>query len=72
MNQTREIATIGGVAWSLEPSGRIVGKMEDVEVQEFWIANPPVAHVEMFTALCELAVAQGLLRRIPIYDFANR
>ena len=71
---SREIATIDGVVWTLGLDGNIKGMEGDYIMYEFWIANPPTNNkglLSVFSMICELALARGLLTSIRIYHLAQ-
>lgn len=71
-----EITVANNTRWYLDVvTGRLFGVIDDEAcpqiVHEFYIGNPPapddVTRHVVFSEICELAVSQGVLRRICTY-----
>lgn len=65
------------ITWELTPLGKLEGYHLDSThpMYEFWIGNPPAPDSKdhsLFVAVCEFAVAQGLLRPIHVYALTER
>lgn len=61
-----------GIDWCIYPNGRLIGSKRESSfiLYEFWITNPPPHDSKdhaLFVAVCEFAVAQGILRPLRVY-----
>jgi hypothetical protein len=61
------------LSWFIYPNGKLVGYFMDnnVPTYEFWVANPPARDSKdysLFIAVCEFAVAKGILQ--PMHTYA--
>ncbi len=64
-----------GIEWYLTNVGQLIGMSDKFPAYEFWVGNPPSPTSKdhsLFVAVCEFAVAQGLLRPIHVYAITTR
>lgn len=71
MSKERVILTREGITWSLTNRGEIIGRNErDFPQYQFWAFNPPAVDDKnhaIFVAVCDFAVACGMLRKLHVY-----
>jgi len=67
----QKIICLDNVHWYLDKKfGSIIGKHDSDSniIYEFWIGNPPLPKdLNLFVEVCEIAMRQGLLRRMNVY-----
>lgn len=79
MKEKVHILSSKGIEWYLCSNGELWGyegqTSKTIPTYHFWVGNPPATddkHYDLFVAVCEFAVAQGVLRPIRMYAVVER
>lgn len=73
MKPKKFVLSHNGISWFLYHDGQLVGYPDDdhdIPTYQFWVGNPPAPDSKdhsLFVAVCEFAVAHGMLRPIHVY-----